>query len=172
MSDYRRPINKNDKAQVLSNCEIEQHHYEYEWCPCFIRDNTMITIIAGRLRLEGVRANITAVFLTRSGGLHPCASQPCQLTRSAPSDSRQSDRCSLWWLPPGAPAAFMIAGGALLEINVQRPAQSAWFAGDAVVGGGHPPTPSPSSDAGVNPPCALPGLERKTGLRRRACVFQ
>lgn len=29
----------------------------------------------------------------------------------------------------------MVAGGQLLELNVQRPAQAAWFAGDCVVGG-------------------------------------
>ena len=35
----------------------------------------------------------------------------------------------------GAPATFMVAGGRLLELNVQRPAQAAWFAGDCAVGG-------------------------------------
>ena len=37
--------------------------------------------------------------------------------------------------PAGAPAAFMLAGGQLLELNVQRPSHAAFFAGDTVIGG-------------------------------------
>ena len=90
---------------------------------------------------------------------------PCQLILSTPCDIRQTD-AHLRWLSPGAPAAFMIAGGALLEVNLQRPAQSAWFAGNAVLGGGHPPPPTPAG-AGVNSPCAVP---HGAGTGCRACV--
>lgn len=55
-----------------------------------------------------------------------------------PAGVYEVDTQSFFFTHPrtGSPASYMTAGGQLLELNVQRPAQAAWFANDFVIADG------------------------------------